>query len=69
MNTYQPEEHHSDGGFRLVGLPLLFGTLLVAALAIGWLASWIGQFFYLILLFPLCIAGFLAVGGRAARAR
>ena len=63
MNTYRPETHTSDGGFRLMGLPLLFGTLLVAAVALGWLASFIGQWFYLIFLFPFVIAILLVIVG------
>ena len=63
MNTYQPEKHRSDGGFRLAGLPLLFGTLFVAAAGLGWLASFIGQWFYLIFLFPLVIAVSLVIVG------
>lgn len=63
MNTYQPEKHCSDGGFRLIGLPLLFGSLFVAAAGLGWLASFIGQWFYLIFLFPFGIAVSLVIVG------
>ena len=63
MNTYQPEPHASDGGFRIVGLPLLFGALFVAAAGLGWLASFIGQWFYLIFLFPFGIAVLLVIVG------
>src|SRR5881628_3245839 len=47
LPRFEPEPYQPDGGFSVVRLPLLMGVLLVAALALGWLASFIGQWFYL----------------------
>lgn len=64
MSRFSPEPYKSDGGFSLAGLPVLFFILFVAAGALGWLASFIGQWFYLILLFPVGIGlGLVLVGG------
>lgn len=53
MTRYTPEPYKPDGGFSLAGLPVLFFVLFVAAGAIGGLASFLGQWFYLVLLFPV----------------
>jgi hypothetical protein len=60
---YQPQPYEPDGGFSPPGLPLLFGVLFVAGVVFGWLASFIGQWFYLILVFPLGIGFCLALIG------
>lgn len=50
-----PQPYQPDGGFNLEGLPLLLGALGGAAVALGWLASFVGQWLYLIILFPLLV--------------
>jgi hypothetical protein len=63
MSRFSPEEYKPEGGFSLVGLPFLLALLCAGAVGLGWLASFIGQWFYLILLFPLGIGlGLIAVG-------
>jgi hypothetical protein len=73
MSRFAPEVYRSDGGFSAGGLPILLLSMWGAALALGWLASFIGQWFYLILLFPLGIGlGLVGVGvivGRLTKMR
>ena len=68
MARFQPEEYKADGGFTLFGLPILLLILCAAGAALGWLASFIGQWFYLIVIFPLAIGiGLVIVGIFAGR--
>jgi hypothetical protein len=60
---FRPKPYKADGGFNPLGLPILMLALCVAATALGWLASFIGQKFYLIFLFPLGIGAGVAVVG------
>ena len=53
MSRFTPEDYKAEGGFSLLGVPVLLAALCVAAVGLGWLASYIGQWFYLILLFPI----------------
>jgi hypothetical protein len=73
MGRYSPEDYTPDGGFSPAGLPLLLVGLIASAIGLGWLASFIGQWFYLILLFPLGIGfGLIAAGvifGRLGKMR
>jgi hypothetical protein len=63
VSRFVPEEYRPDGGFSLIGLPILLGMLCAAGVGLGWLASFIGQWFYLILVFPLGIGlGLILVG-------
>jgi hypothetical protein len=63
MSRFSPEEYKAEGGFSLLGVPVLLAALCAAAVGLGWLASFIGQAFYLILLFPIGIgAGLVFVG-------
>jgi hypothetical protein len=58
---YQP-----DGGFSQAGFGMLLALSMVAGVGLGWLASFIGQWFYLILVFPIAIGlvlGFVGVLG------
>src|SRR5262245_30115975 len=63
MSQFVPETYRPEGGFSLVGLPILLGLLCAAGVGLGWLASFIGQWFYLIVLFPAGIGiGLILVG-------
>lgn len=63
MSKFLPQEYQPEGGFSVVGLPILLGLLGATGIAIGWLASFIGQWFYLIVLFPLAMGfGLIMVG-------
>lgn len=55
------EPYVPDGNFPPLGLALTLGGGLAAAVLVGFLASVIGQWFYLVILFP-CLIG-LALGG------
>jgi hypothetical protein len=60
---YDPEEYSPDGGFSVIGIPILLVALCLAAIFMGGLASIIGSFFYLIFIFPVGISlGVAAVG-------
>ena len=58
---FQTEPYVPDGNFPALGLALTLGGGLVAAVLVGFLAGVIGQWFYLVVLFPLLIG--LALGG------
>jgi hypothetical protein len=63
VSRFVPEDYKPDGGFSPLGLPVLLVALCVAAVALGWVVSFIGQWFYLILIFPLAIGlGLVVVG-------
>ena len=66
MNSYHPKKHRSDGGFRRESIQMLFGTLFVAAVALGCLASFLGQWVnvYVPFLMALILALILALIGR-----
>jgi hypothetical protein len=57
MSRYSPEPYKPDGGLTVVGLPILFGILTVAAVILGGIAGFIAQWFYLIIVFP-AVVGF-----------
>jgi hypothetical protein len=63
MSRFQPEEYKPDGGFSVMGLPILLLVLCLAGVGLGWLASFIGQWFYLIVVFPLAIGVGLVIVG------
>jgi hypothetical protein len=63
MSVCTPEEYRADGGFSVVGLPLLMLALFATAVALGWLASFIGQWFYLVFIFPLAVGIALVFAG------
>ncbi len=58
---FQTEPYVPDGNFPPLGLALTLGGGLAAAVLVGFLASFIGQWFYLVVLFPLLIGA--ALGG------
>lgn len=53
----------ADGGYSPHGLAIAYGAALVAGVAAGWLASFIGQWFYLILIFPFVMGLIVAAAG------
>ena len=64
MNHFQPVPYKSEGGFSAASVPILLALLCLAGAVLGWLASLISQWFYLIVLFPLGIGfGLVMVGG------
>ena len=73
MSQFRPEVYKTDGGFSIFGLPILVLALGAAGVGLGWLASFISQWFYLILLFPAGIGvGLILVGvlvGRMTKMR
>lgn len=58
---FEAQPYVPDGNFPPLGLALTLGGGLVAAVLVGWLAGFIGQWFYLVVLFPIVIG--LALGG------
>jgi hypothetical protein len=63
---FETAPYRPDGGFGMIGSGLLIGLSLLAAVAVGWVVSFIGRWFYLILLFPLMIGGIVGVVGMGA---
>jgi hypothetical protein len=60
-NNVTPQPYVSDGGFSITGMMITMGVGMTTALTVGVLAGIIGQYFYMVLIFPLVIGG--AVGG------
>jgi hypothetical protein len=58
-----------DGGWTPGGASRVFIAALVAGLGLGWLASLIGQWFYLIVIFPALLGGGVGLAGRWANQR
>src|SRR5580765_8250689 len=52
--------YQAEGGFNLPGLILVTALSLIGAILAGILAAWIGQWFYLVIFFPVAIG--LVVG-------
>ena len=61
LGLYEPKPYQSDGGFSAPGLALTTGVGVLVAVVMGVVAAIVGQFFYAIVIFPLCIGA--AVGG------
>ena len=60
---YKVREYQADGGFTMLGIVLIFSIEIVAGLFLGFVTSFISQFFYLIILFPIGIGFLLGVAG------
>lgn len=60
LPTFDVEPHKAVGNAPPLGAILVLVLVFVAGVGIGWLASFIGQWFYLIMLFPIAI-GFVVV--------
>lgn len=58
---FEVQPYTADGNFPPLGLALTLGGGLAAAVLVGFLASFIGQWFYLVVLFPFLIG--LVLGG------
>lgn len=61
MNEFAPVRYKSDGGYCRSSVLILLAALCATGVALGVLASLIGQFFYMILLFPLVIGSILVL--------
>ena len=59
--TFDVEPYRADGGFHWSGVSLVIGVLGIAGPVLGFVAHLIGQWFWLILIFPIFL-GF-ALGG------
>lgn len=60
LPTDVPHAYSSDGGFTITGMMLTMTVGALVALVVGLLAGVIGQFFYMVLIFPLAIGGAVA---------
>lgn len=60
---FVPVPYRPEGGFGFLGLPLMLGILLLGAALLGWLASFVGRWYYVILLYPLAMGIGLAFIG------
>lgn len=60
---FEPKPYRHDGGFTPFNIFLLSITLGLVGYFLGILVSWIGQYFYLIILFPLIMGGIVGVVG------
>lgn len=66
--TYPVATYRPDGGFDASGVGVLMGVLMATAMLLGVICHFVGQFFWLVLFFPLLVGFFLgAVGTRAVR--
>lgn len=58
---FEARPHQPDGGYSSFGSALLIGSQVAVAAVLGYLLSFVGQYFYLILVFPVVVG--LALGG------
>jgi hypothetical protein len=63
---FDVEDYRADEGLPLRGALLMSGLMVAAALIFGFLASFIGQWIYLILMFPIFIGIGLGFAGTKA---
>ncbi len=62
-SQFPTEPYAAKPGVSVLGLPVFFGLLGGAGAGLGWLASAVGQWFYLIVLYPFGIGFLLLIGG------
>jgi hypothetical protein len=55
--------YQADGGFSLPGILIVFAFTAVGAVGMGWVASWVNQWIYIIVVFPLVVGLVMAVMG------
>lgn len=60
LPTFDAGPHQAAGNIPALGALLVLVLVAIAGVAVGWLASFIGQWFYLILIFPIAI-GFAVI--------
>lgn len=68
FSKYNIKPYQPDGGFEIPGVMMLLSALAIAGAALGFLAHWASNYFYLIILFPLLIGFVLGtIGMRMVR--
>jgi hypothetical protein len=68
LPRYNVTPYRPDGGFAVSGMGMLISALVLLGAALGFVAHWVSQWFYLILLFPVGIGLALgAVGHRMVK--
>lgn len=60
LPRFEVSEYRPDGGFSVPGVGMLVSALVLIGAALGFVAHWVSQYIYLILLFPALIG--LALG-------
>ncbi|MBM4068674.1 MAG: hypothetical protein FJ271_06980 [Planctomycetes bacterium] len=63
LPSFEAEPHQASGNIPALGAMLVLVLVLVAGVASGWLASFIGQWFYLIFVFPIAIGVVVVMAG------
>jgi hypothetical protein len=63
--SFPVQPYRSDNGFSAPGLIMLITAMTLAGAVLGYVAHFIGQWFYLILLFPIGIGFVLGLVGQA----
>ena len=64
--VYQVRPYRPDGGFDASGIGVLLGVLMLAAVVMGVICHFVGQYFWLILLFPVLVGFALGTIGKHA---
>jgi hypothetical protein len=64
LPRFQVSDYHPDGGVSAAGVAMLVSALVLIGAAMGFVAHWISQYFWLILLFPVGIGLILGFVGQ-----
>ncbi|WP_428939475.1 hypothetical protein [Fontivita pretiosa] len=64
LPRFQVSDYHPDGGVSAAGFGMLVSALVLIGAALGFVAHWVSQYFWLILLFPIGIGLILGFVGQ-----
>lgn len=63
LGYFEVRPYKADGGYSMGGVLQLIGTLGICGMILGAITSFISQYFYLVLLFPIVIGGIMGAIG------
>jgi hypothetical protein len=64
LPKFSVSEYRPDGGYSVAGVAMLVSAMVLIGALLGFLAHWVSQYFYLIILFPALIGLGLGIVGQ-----